>query len=52
MHSDERRCTSIEILDDAIVEQTTEHVLVLFSTTPYSAANSYLYIYIQDNDGM
>ena len=54
MHSGERRCTSIEILDDAIVEQTTERVSVRFRTSPSygAAAYHYVHIYIQDNDGM
>ena len=52
MYSGDRRCTSIEILDDLIVEQYTEYARVQFRTIPSAAVNSYVYIYIQDNDGM
>ena len=54
LHSGERRCTSIEILDDTIVEQNTEYVEVQLETRPsYGNAATYYYttIYIQDNDG-
>lgn len=54
IYSGGRSCISIEILDDTIVEQTTEHVVVQFRTSP-SHGNAvryyYTYIYIQDNDG-
>ena len=49
MNSGERRCTSIEILDDAIVEQTrerfTENIRVQFRS------DAYVDIFIRDNDG-
>ena len=51
MYSGEKRCTSIEILDDAIVEKNTENIRVQFMTSPFSASLSDAYIWIQDNDG-
>ena len=53
LHSGERRCTSIEILDDAIVEQNVEWVRVQFWTTPGNTVTNRYYtdIYIRDNDG-
>ena len=50
LHSGERRCTSIQILDDTIVEQSTESVTVWLRTRP-SYGNAATTIYIQDNDG-
>ena len=54
LHSGERRCTSIQILDDTIVEQSTEYVTVRLRTRPsYGNAATYYYttINIQDNEG-
>ena len=52
LQSGERRCTSIEILDDTIVEQNIERVTVGFWTTPgNTVTNRYTRIYIRDNDG-
>jgi len=54
LHSGERRCVSIEIVDDTIVEQHTESVRVQFRTRPsYGNAATYYntIISIRDNDG-
>ena len=54
MRPGERRCTSIEILDDVIMEQTREYIRVRLSTSissSISSTYSYANIYIQDNDG-
>lgn len=54
IYSGERRCVSIEILDDVIVEQNTEYIRVRFRISPADpnvASLYYAYIYIQDNDG-
>jgi len=52
LHSGERRCTSIEILDDTIVEQNIERVTVGFWTTPgITVTYRNTHIYIRDNDG-
>jgi len=51
IYSGERRCISVEILDDTIVEQNTESVILKFRTSPSYALSYDVVIYIEDNDG-
>ena len=50
VNSGERRCITIEILDDSDVENL-EWLRVQLNAQSFPVTNSYCYIYITDNDG-
>ena len=51
LHSGQRRCISVEILDDTMVEQNTERVTLRIGFRSSYSFYYYADIYIQDNDG-
>ena len=50
VNSGERRCITIEILDDSDVE-TREYLFMQLTTQLFPVQYSHCYIYITDNDG-
>jgi len=50
VNSGERRCITIEILDDSDVE-SQESLWVYLAAGPFPVTYSSCYIYITDNDG-